>query len=273
MTKAPRANIRTPDNWRLYLLAAIPVVVLAVAGAVGPVAQPQGYHLFADRRSWLGVPNFANVASNAAFLIAGSVGLFHCIRFRPEGALRSWIVFFCGVALVSVGSAYYHWSPTDRTLVWDRLPMTMGFMGVYVALLTEFVDRRLERFLLIPAALAGIGSVAYWAISGDLRFYIGVQVLSLVSSIAIVLSFRNPHRQNRYLAAAFVCYALAVSCERFDHGIFATTHGVVGGHTLKHLFAAVAPLWIYLMLRARGQAASSGGLVATKNTRSERPVL
>jgi len=273
MTGASRSHAWSRVNWRLYLLAAIPVAALAIAGAVGPVAQPQDYHLFADRRPWLGVPNFGDAVSNAAFLITGALGLFHCVRFRPEGARWSWIVFFVGVILVSAGSAYYHWSPTNQSLVWDRLPMTIGFMGVYVALLAEFVDRRLERFLLIPAALAGIASVAYWAVSGDLRFYFGVQALSLGSIVVIVLSFRNTRRQNRYLAAAFLTYALAVAGDRLDHEIFALTNGVISGHTLKHLLAAVAPFWIYLMLRARGQASSSGGLVATKNTRSERPVL
>lgn len=241
-------------RWRLYLLAFIPVAVLAGAIAMDPVAQPPGYHLFADHRAWLGIPNFGNVASNAAFLLTGAVGLIHCLRRRPDGAIRAWIVFFCGVTLVSAGSAYYHWAPDDGTLVWDRLPMTVGFMGVYVALLAEFVDRRLENSLLFPAALTGVASVVYWSMSGDIRFYLAVQVLSLGSIVAIVLCFRTAGRQIRYLVAAFLSYALAVTTEQFDHEIFALTNSAISGHTLKHLLAAVAPFWLFLMLRARSGA-------------------
>lgn len=251
MVRAPRIRARAAGRWRLYLLAAIPVAALAGAIAIGPIAQPQDYHQLADGRAWLGVPNFGDVASNAAFLLTGALGLFHCVRFRPEGARRSWILFFAGVMLVSAGSAYYHWAPDNQTLVWDRLPMTVGFMGVYVALLAEFVDRRLERALLFPAALIGLASVIYWSVSGDTRFYFAVQVLSLGSIAIIVLSFRNARQQNRYLAAAFLTYALAMAGDRFDHEVFALTTGVISGHTLKHLLAALAPFWIYLMLRAR----------------------
>lgn len=251
MTESPRTRILAPNDWRLYVLAAIPVVALAIAATLGPIAQPQSYHLFADRRAWLGVPNFGDVASNGAFLVTGALGLVACIRWRPEGARRSWIVFFGGVVLVCAGSAYYHWSPTNQTLVWDRLPMTIGFMGLYIALLSEFVAPQLERYLLVPAVLLGIASVAYWVFTEDLRFYFGVQVLSLASVAAIVLTFRNSRGQNRYLGAAFVCYALAVACEQLDRQIFEHLNQAISGHTLKHLFAALAPFWIYRMLRAR----------------------
>lgn len=252
MTESPPALTLSAKNWRFYVLTAIPVAALAVAMMLGPIAQPQSYHLFADRRAWLGVPNFGDVASNGAFLVTGALGLVACIRWRPEGARRSWIVFFGGVVLVCAGSAYYHWSPTDQTLVWDRLPMTIGFMGLYIALLSEFVAARLERYLLVPAVLLGIASVAYWVFTDDLRFYFGVQVLSLASVAAIVLTFRNSRRQNRYLGAAFVCYAIAVACEQLDRPIFELLNHAISGHTLKHLFAALAPFWIYRMLRARG---------------------
>ncbi len=252
MTESPPSRAVSAQNWRLYVLIAIPVAALAVAEMLGPIAQPQSYHLFADPRAWLGVPNFGDVVSNGAFLVTGALGLIECLRNRPEGARCSWIVFFSGVILVCAGSAYYHWSPTNQTLVWDRLPMTIGFMGLYVALLSEFVAPRLERYLLAPAVLLGIASVAYWVGTGDLRFYFGVQALSLASVAVIVLTFRNSRGQNRYLGAAFVCYAMAVTCEQFDREIFGILSQAISGHTLKHLFAALAPFWIYRMLRARG---------------------
>ena len=34
-------------------------------------------------------------------------------------------------------SRYYHWKPTNATLVWDRLPMTLAFMTVFAIMIDE----------------------------------------------------------------------------------------------------------------------------------------
>jgi len=88
-------------KWRTTLLAAIPVVVLAVLFSLSPIPQPLEYHLFADSRGCFGIPNFGDVASNLAFLVAGLLGLHRCLTARPDGARFAWIVFFVGAALVS----------------------------------------------------------------------------------------------------------------------------------------------------------------------------
>ena len=236
-------------GWRHLLLVAIPVAVLAGFFWAGPIAQPPEYHLFADRRAWLGVPNVANVVSNAAFLLSGALGL--CLRRRPDGALYAWLIFFGGVALVGAGSAYYHRAPANGPLVWDRLPMTLAFMGLYVAVLAEHVDRRLEKYLLTPAALIGPASVVYWGMTGDLRFYLALQVATFASLVAVVAMFEHAHRQKGFLLAAFALYMVAIICERLDHPIFSMSAGVVSGHTMKHLFAAGAAVCIVLMLWRR----------------------
>ena len=48
----------------LGLLMILAAVVVVVCGMMPRFAQPLSYHLFADRRSFLGIPNFADVASN-----------------------------------------------------------------------------------------------------------------------------------------------------------------------------------------------------------------
>jgi hypothetical protein len=59
---------------------------------------------------------------------------------------------------------WYHLRPTNDTLLWDRLPMTIAFMGLFSAILTEHIDRRARRAL--PWLLAlGLGSVVYWSVS------------------------------------------------------------------------------------------------------------
>ncbi|NNG04844.1 MAG: hypothetical protein HKM95_12190 [Inquilinus sp.] len=238
-------------NWRSVLLAAIPVAALTALFSLQPIGQPPEYHLFADRRGCLGIPNFGDVASNSAFLAAGVLGLHRCLIGRPEGARLAWIVFFAGAGLVSVGSAYYHWQPDNRTLVWDRLPMTIGFMGAYVALLAEYADRRLELVLIPPAVTIGLASVFYWDLYDDLRPYFAVQATVIATIVAVILAFAHPPRQRGYLIAALGSYALAIVCEQLDQQIFDALGGLASGHTIKHLLAAFAVFVIAWMLHAR----------------------
>ena len=59
----------------------------------------------------------------------------------------AWLVLFAGAMLTAPGSAWYHWHPDDARLVWDRLPMTLGFTGLLVAVLAERVDARASAWL------------------------------------------------------------------------------------------------------------------------------
>ncbi|HLK66546.1 MAG TPA: hypothetical protein VKU19_24095 [Bryobacteraceae bacterium] len=96
-------------------------------------------------------------------------------RLAAQGAFQSrwerasYGVLVAGVLLTAIGSAYYHWRPNDRTLVWDRLPMTLAFLSLFSTTIGERVDSRLGRALLVPLLIAGIGSVWYWTVTGDPR--------------------------------------------------------------------------------------------------------
>ena len=56
-----------------WLLAA---VLAGIAWSLPPIAQPPGYHDFADQRACRGLPNCLDTASNALFMLAGAIGLF-----------------------------------------------------------------------------------------------------------------------------------------------------------------------------------------------------
>src|SRR5687767_345705 len=138
--------VRSGTGWReaaLTLLMLAPLFYLLFLHG-GPIPQDRGYHVFADVRTCLGLQNFGNVASNFPFLLVGTAGMLWCYRHYGTGAMRSWMVFFLGVALVFFGSGYYHEAPDDDSLVWDRLPMTVAFMGLFSALLSEHLGERLE---------------------------------------------------------------------------------------------------------------------------------
>ena len=239
----------------LALLIFAPLAALLIA--VPPIAQDPNYHAFADNRALLGVPNFANVASNAAFLAVGALGL-HLVLKRPIGGARlAWVVFFGGTLLVSLGSGYYHWAPGDARLVWDRLPMTIAFMGLFVALMSEHLEPDVERKWLVPAILVGVASVFWWRHSGDLRFYVWVQLAPLLAIPATIAAFRGRYSHRAFLLYGLACYALAKVAEFSDGALFAMTGGTLSGHTLKHLLAALATFFVYLMLRHRKPLAAA----------------
>lgn len=251
MNQAAKPVYRFTDHWREAVLFGISLGLLAVALSVEPVAQDPAYHHFADRRAAVGVPNFLNVVSNVAFLAVGSAGMALASRDRVPGARVSWGVFFAGAALVAFGSAYYHWAPTNAALVWDRLPMTLGFMGLFVALLSEHIDEKLERKLLLPALVVGAASVAWWRYADDLRLYAWVQFMPLIILPLLVALFPGRYTHRCYLLYGLACYLLAKVAEALDAQIFEASAAGVSGHTLKHLLAALAVYFVYLMLKRR----------------------
>lgn len=216
-----------------------------------PIAQDPTYHDFADRRGLLGIPNFLDITTNLAFLGVGVAGVVLCARQKNPGARWSWMTCFAGVALVCFGSSYYHLAPDNITLVWDRLPMSVGFMALFAALLSEYLNPRLEKILLAPAIVLGLASVMYWHYSGDLRLYVLVQFLPLLL-IPVLLFLSDGGRKDRsYLLMALVFYVLAKLGEHFDRAVFELTDEIISGHSLKHLLAATALFTVYWMLRRR----------------------
>lgn len=245
----------TPSLLRVHgrhLLTVVAVVgSLALMLSQQPFEQNPKYHDFADRRAFFGIPNFFDVASNLAFLIVGIAGLRICLRNRLGRVRNAWVVLFAGVTLVSAGSAFYHWDPSNQTLVWDRLPMTIGFMGLFVALLGEYISDRLGVFLLVPALLLGFSSVVYWHWSDDLRFYYWVQLIPLLTIAVVMVLYRARYSHQWLLLVALGGYALAKVSEANDGEIFVLSQGFISGHTVKHLLSALGCLPILLMLQRR----------------------
>jgi len=232
-----------------------PIILLVILGGslaamltLEPIAQNVVYHDFADNKSLLGIQNFADVVSNLTFMLVGLWGISHAGQWVGSDARAAWWTMFAGVALVSFGSAYYHLSPNNETLVWDRLPMTMGFMGLFVALLAENIDIRFGIWGLVPALLTGAATVVYWDITNDLRPYYWIQLAPLLTIPAVLLLFPSRYTGNQYLILALGCYLLAKLAEMSDADVLMFTQGTISGHTLKHLFAALGPLCLYMML-------------------------
>jgi hypothetical protein len=254
--EAPVHPAAAGRRWRVGALVAAALAATAWALSRPRVPQDPAYHAFADARPLLGVPHGWNVLTNLAFAAVGLAGL-HVLsraRLRDERERASWAVFLGGVTLTALGSAGYHLAPTNGTLVWDRLPMTLGFMGFLAALLTERVDPRAGRALLVPLVVAGGASVGWWwlteqAGAGDLRPYLLVQFFPLVATPLVLALFPRAYTGTVTYVAALVLYAGAKVAEAHDAALLVAIG--VSGHALKHVMAATAIGAVVLMLRTR----------------------
>jgi hypothetical protein len=228
-------------------------------GVHAPIPQDPAYHLMADRRILLGIPNCLNVLSNLPFAAVGVVGLATVFarreQFQDPRERWPYAALFVGSILTTVGSAYYHVAPDNGRLVWDRLPMTLGFMGLLTAVVAERLGPRLARRIFAPLLMLGAISVAYWYWTelhhrGDLRLYIVVQFGSLLLVLQMMILYPARYPGQGYLFAGIAAYAAAKWLEAADQRIFALGH-VVSGHTLKHLAAAAAVACVAAMFRSR----------------------
>ena len=242
----------TSIEWRYAVLPALAIGAMVGLYYMAPIPQDPAYHNFVDQRAMLGIPNCLDVLSNLAFAVVGFLGLRFCLSHPLGPARTAWTTMFIGVLFVSVGSAYYHVSPNNSSLVWDRLPMTVAFMSLFTALLVEFFRASFAKWLL-PAIVIGIASVVYWRYTDDLRPYVWVQFVPLVTLPVILSLSRGTYNRSWLLLVALVWYALAKVAETFDEQIFVLLQGTVSGHTLKHLAAAAGSYAVLYMLKTRRQ--------------------
>ncbi|HWR41903.1 ceramidase domain-containing protein [Sporomusa sp.] len=227
-------------------LGCIGVVVLFAMGVMltqPPIPQAAACHAFADDAAWWGIVNAQNVLSNMAFVIAGLIGLMKVGRLPKSAVTSMWRFFFSAVVLVGLGSGYYHWLPSNNTLVWDRLPMTLCFSALTACVCAERLGVKFGQRLFVPLVISGVFSVFYWWLSeqhgfGDLRPYIVVQYLPMVLIPLMLLLFPKTPRQDRPYWLLLASYIIAKGFELNDGLIFNLTNEVISGHTLKHLAAA-----------------------------------
>ncbi|GBG68860.1 hypothetical protein CBR_g3553 [Chara braunii] len=129
--------------------------------------------------------------------------------------------------------------------------MTVSFTSILAVFVIERIDERTGTRCLIPFLAFGIGTIAYWRWTDDLRFYLVVQFFPLIAIPWMTLILPPKYSHNDYWLWAAAWYVLAKIEEVLDKRIFKLLHFTLSGHTLKHLCAAMTPVCILLMLHRR----------------------
>jgi len=246
------------------LLAHAPMwLTLTLATAMliyGPIAQPAGYHDFADARVLGGIPRAGDVLSNLGFALVGVWGLVvlgmrqaHSV-FR--GAWPGYALFLVALIGTTFGSGFYHLAPDNQRLVWDRIPIALACAGLLAGVHAETRSAARAGQFTAAIAILALASVLWWYFTeshgrGDLRPYLLLQVLPALVIPLWQAAARAPRADRLAFGAAIVLYILARAAELNDSAIY-QAWGFISGHTLKHLLATGAAVAIVARLVMRG---------------------
>lgn len=240
-------QLARPHRALKFLPSLVLVFVLFLLWRHGPIQQFDHYHEFADQAHWLGVSHARDVLSNLAFLLVGLWGLqqFMChwslVKVHRRPALLSFILSIIATAWCS---SYYHLAPDDIRLFWDRLPIATACASLIV-LMRPAAKMSLPTAwseLLLALAFAAL-SVLWWQYSGDLRAYLALQIFAILLPPLWQYLGKASQRERMSFGLAIGLYVLAKVCELADVSIL-NAIGVMSGHSLKHLLAALAAYFI-----------------------------
>ncbi len=198
-------------------------------------------HPFIDARTLWGVPNAMDVLSNLPLALAGLLGLFVMTGRRlPVETSVALVVFFGGLVLAAMGSAWYHWAPTAASLVADRLGMAVVFAGALSLAVAERVGQRPASTVLGLSLMTAMISAVLPLTDGNLLPWAVVQFGGMALIAWAALQPRVAGALGVHLGALLAIYALAKVLELADAPVFHATGGWVSGHSLKHAVAALA---------------------------------
>ncbi len=256
---------RTPSHDRLNTLVLVWLALWLIALLLGPQLlaamglslNPHGHahlhahgHPFADARTLWGLPNAMDVLSNLPLAMAGVAGLW-ALSARSVVADTRWSlqVFFTGLLLSGVGSAWYHAMPTPSGLVLDRMGMAVAFAGALSLAVAEHVGQRAAIPVLGLTLLMALVSATLPLTHDNVLPWAVVQF----GGVALIVwaAFQRPAAGaiGVHLGALIALYALAKALEMGDAAVFHATGETISGHSLKHLAAALAAWPVFLALR------------------------
>ncbi len=238
------------------------VCALALACFGPALAQPGGFHGFADQRLWLGLPHALDVLSNLPFALWGGVGLLACWRHRMalDSTQRTLAaLFFAGLVVTAVASSWYHLQPNDPGLAVDRCGMVVAFAGLLGLAVAGRVSARAGFAVACATLLLGPLSVWVWLQSGNVLPWAVVQFGGMAMVLWMASSKPTPGAWPVRWALVIAVYALAKVLEQADQLVFAWDHGWVSGHSLKHVVASLAAWPVYIAMQQMQRGAKQDG--------------
>lgn len=232
----------TPRARVIAALVGAVVVALTVAIVVGPVTRTPGFHAYADRRGWLGLPNAGDVLSNLAFVVVAALAARRLRAPTVAAPRRLAIAAVVAVALVGVGSGVYHVAPADAALAFDWAPIVIALVMLTACVVGDRGGVALGRGVALVGVPLAVGVVAIWwagggTRGGDMRWYVAMQGTAVLLPLGVALI--APGRIARLpLVAALAAFVVARSFTARDAWWLAQVG--VSGHALKHVAAAFA---------------------------------
>jgi hypothetical protein len=145
--------------------------------------------------------------------------------------------------------------------------MTIGFMSLLSAQIVDRINARLGVALLVPLLLVGMASVVYWIVTertghGNVAPYAVLQAYSVVILVALAVTHPSRYTRGAAIYGVFAAYVLAKVFEHFDGELLAVG-GIVSGHSVKHVAAAIGALIVCHMLWKRTLAVPEVRIPAT----------
>lgn len=227
------------------------IILLLLAIFLPAIAQNQNYHNFADQRTFFGIKNASNALSNLAFVIVGLWGLINFYKNKYVKITNAFSVllnlFFITIILTGLGSSYYHLSPNDFTLVFDRLALSLVFAVVLAMLASIRISERSGFHTLAELIILAPLSVLLWNYNGNLTPYAVLQFGGIII-IVLTLLLTKAQKQSPCFASLIILYGFAKIAEFYDVEIFNLSQNLISGHTLKHFIGALAVLIFILPL-------------------------
>lgn len=253
-----------PTHASPWLLFSWGMLLCLAAAWLPALPQAAHYHDFADARTLLRIPYAMDVLSNLPLLLAGLAIAWQLRRFARTSAqllpLWGWLLAIAalGFALTALASSIYHWQPDDTGVFWDRLAMGVIFaavIGLAAGQIYGALTAAAAAFLTLAAAVLALW---IWRQTGNFTPWIVLQAGGMLLLLAIAcVPKHSPLRQAAVpllpLGALIAWYSLAKLAELGDHSVFAASTGLLSGHSLKHILAALAA-WPLLQMLYNAQA-------------------
>lgn len=238
---------RMSQGCALVLLLAMTLAMAAGLGAWGPILLTPTDHLFADQRSWAGIPSTLNTLSCLPLLIVGMWGVVSAWRSNWHETLRHpWIGFFLMCVLMSLSALLHHLELSDGAFALAHAFAAGSFIMLGLAFMAERID---ELFGSRPAVAIGTCvaacCAAWWFLGqwnsgrGDLRPMLFFEALPLLLIPAGALSLSGEHTTRMDWLTSLSLYVAARVAGMADGIVFGWTDGL-SGHTLMHLLLAAS---------------------------------